>query len=211
MCAESGQVRGLPGCAGHVLGGMMGGRAGRESSQPERVEWGSNMSDSAVDITSGEVAQSVRPYERYVESLKRQAQADSVNRAFDVAATQIDKILTAQTAEEILGADSGGVVSGQDLVDVELMVRDFSLGESAPEYDATLGVFALIDATNLQTGEDTIVNCGAALVIAKLSALKAGGFLPRELIIRGIKTRNGTLLRLADVPRRAVSQGTTVE
>lgn len=167
------------------------------------------MSEQAVDITSGTVAAKPKPYERFVESLKRQADSDSASRAFDVAATQVNKILTAESAEGIMKADAGGVVSGQDMEDVELLIRDYTVGNSAEEYDATLGVFILMDCINLHTGEEIIVNTGAALIIAKVVALKAGEFLPYEAVIKGTKTRNGTLLRLVDTPKRASTLTTT--
>lgn len=170
------------------------------------------MPDQAVDITSGTIAANVRPYERFTESLLRQATADSTSRAFDVAANQVDKIISATTADEIMNADEGGVVSGQDMEDVDLRIRDYTVGKSADEFNATLGVFILMDCINLETGEEVIVNTGAALIIAKVVALKANGLLPFDAVIKGTKTRNGTLLRLRPVKQRATnSAGTSVE
>jgi hypothetical protein len=170
------------------------------------------MSEQAVDTTvSGEI-QAVKPHDRFRESLQRQAAAEQVYRADEVSASQIDRILSATTEEEIWESDEGGVVSSQDMEDIELHIRGYGIAESSSEYKSTLGVFALIDAVRMDTGEEVIVNTGSDLIISKLAMFKAHNLLPIEGVIKGTPTRSGgRLMRLKPIPKRAINPGTSVE
>jgi hypothetical protein len=151
-----------------------------------------------------------RPHERFVEYLARRAQVDSEGRAFSVAANQIDKLVTAETAEELWDADEGGVFSGQDMVDVEIEIKAIGFGKSSDEYDAELGVFVSMECTRLDTGEDIIVNCGSPLVITKIRMFEQRDLLPIQGVLKATKTQKGALLKLRPLPVRAV-RGTTAE
>lgn len=159
------------------------------------------------DETQGTVI-AVKPHQRFVESLLRQAEDNEGIHGKEVSLNQVDRILTAETETEIWDADEGGTVSGQDMVDIELEIQDFVVLKSGDEYDATLGVYVNITAIRLDTAETVIINTGADKIVTKLAVFKARGMLPIGGVIRGVKTANGTMLKLRPLPPRALRQET---
>lgn len=149
-----------------------------------------------------------KPHERFIRSLNLRAEREGATLGRDVSLSQIDKILAAETAEDIWEADEGGTISGQDAIDMEIEIMSFTVAPSAEEYDATLGVFINIKARKMEDDEEIVINTGADKIIAKLAAFESKGLLPVEGVIRGVKTRNGTMLTLRPLPRRA-TPGTT--
>lgn len=147
----------------------------------------------------------IKPHERFLASLKRRAEVEGARLGQDVSQSQMDKILTAETEQEIWDADEGGTFSGQDMEDVELEIQSFTVAPSSEQYDASLGVYINIKATRLDTGEEVIINTGADKIITKLAVFEAKGMLPILAVIKGIPTPNGKMLKLRPVPRRAVS------
>jgi len=152
----------------------------------------------------------VRLYEKFVDGLKRRAEVDSANRGFDIASKQIDAILAAETEADFWDADISGTVNGQDMMDIEMMVRAVTFAESSDEYDAPLGVYAIVDATRLDNGEECIISTGAPLVVAKLRAAEARDMFPLGCVIKGTKAGKGTVLKLRPLPVR-VTPGVPVE
>lgn len=149
-----------------------------------------------------------KPHDQFAEYLARRAENDGATRGYEVASNQMDKLLTAETEQEIWDADEGGTVNGQDMIDVELNIRGFKVAVSSDEYEATLGVYILIDAVRLDNGEEVIVNTGAPLIITKLRMFEAREMLPVNGVIRGTKARNGTVLKLRPLSARAVTTET---
>jgi hypothetical protein len=161
-----------------------------------------------TDDTQAGTAVAVKPHERFIASLVRQAEANALIHGKDVSLSQVDRILSAETAEEIWDADEGGTVSGQDMIDVEIQILDFTPLPSADQYDTTLGVYANITAIRMDTGEDVIINTGADKIITKVAKFKSQGMLPIGAVIRGVTTAGGTtMLKLRPLPPRAVVQG----
>lgn len=152
----------------------------------------------------GEIV-TVRPYEKLTAFLARRAEVDGEGRGFEIASKQIDKILTAETDEEIWDADAAGTVNGQDMMDVEMQVRGVKYAPSSDEYDAPLGVYAIIDAIRMDTGEEAVVSTGAPLVITKLRAFEARGKFPLGCVIKGTKAAKGTVLKLRPLPVRVMA------
>jgi hypothetical protein len=186
--------RGLPGWPGSPRGKPAA--SGRGNTRERET--------GMTDSTPGTII-TVKPHQRFVESLQRQAEANALVHGAEVSLSQVDRILTAETKQDIWDADEGGTVSGQDMIDVELEIRDYTVLPSSDEYDTTLGVYVNIQAVRLDTGEEIIVNTGADKIITKLAAFKAKGFLPIGAVIRGVSTRGGTMLKLRPLPPRAVS------
>ena len=151
---------------------------------------------------------SPRPHDQFKDYLARVAESTTGTRSLEVAQNQMDKILNADSAQDIWNADEGGTVNGQDMVDVELEIRGYQVAKSDEQYDAALGVYALIDATRLDTGETVVINTGAPLIIAKLRMFEVKGLLPILGVIRGTQAKNGTVLKLKPIPPRAVSSET---
>lgn len=160
------------------------------------------MSDNVQEQTGTTIA--VKPHQRFIQSLQRQAEDNAATHGREVSVNQIDKILTAETEEEIWNADEGGTLSGQDMIDVEMEIQDYVVLPSGDEYDATLDVYINITAVRLDTGEEVIVNTGADKIITKLAVFKARGMLPIGAVIKGVPTRKGTMLKLRPLPNRAV-------
>lgn len=157
----------------------------------------------SVDSVSGN-AVAPKPHERFIQSLTNRAEREGATIGRDVSMSQIDKVLEADTEDEVWDADEGGTVSGQDMIDVELQFQSLTVAPSADEYDATLGVFVNIKAVRLDNGDEVTVNTGADKIISKLVKFESMGLLPIEGVIRGVKTRNGNMLVLRRVPKRAV-------
>jgi hypothetical protein len=148
-----------------------------------------------------------KPHDRFVANLKARAVAaqgdDGKKRSFEIAASQMDKILTAETEEDIWDADEGGTVSGKDFTDIAIEINGYELTESDDKYDSPLGVYVNINATTLQkakgydVGEIVIINTGATLIITKLEAFRSKGLIPGlRCIIKGTEAKNGTVLKL---------------
>lgn len=175
--------------------------------------------DVQTQPKEGKVAE-IRPHERFVANLKARAVEaqgeDGKTRSFEIAASQMDKILSAETEEDIWDADEGGTVAGKDFTDVALEILDYQLTESDDKYDSPLGVYVNIKATLLQktkgydVGEVVVINTGATLVITKLEAFRSKGMIPGlKCMIRGTEAKNGTVLKLRPLTGQFFSQATT--
>lgn len=177
------------------------------------------MPDKAVEKTAQEgSAITPRIADSFAEWLKELAENNegSKERSYEIAAGQLDKILTAESAEDIMSADEGGTHQGKDMIDFEMEVDPIdwptAVMKSSEEFDTPLGVYiqihgsALMDfpSENITVGEQVTVSTGAPLVIGKLRALSANGHLPMPVKFLGIKAPRGTVLKLGSVPKRAV-------
>jgi hypothetical protein len=155
-----------------------------------------------------------RPYERFVASLQRRAQEQTDRGHFELTANQMDKILTAETDEEIWDADEGGLIALKDLVGAELRITEFHEEKSTdPEMDNGLGVFIVGTATLLNDacgtpGEEIQFNSGVATVITKLESFRSRGTWPLETLVTGVKSKKGEMVRLRPVPRRVTKAET---
>jgi len=169
----------------------------------------SEISTTGNDGENGSVAVQ-RPYEKFLEYLGHRADVDGANNTFDVAAGMMDKIFNASTAEEIWDADEGGLLAGQNLKDVEQEIKGFKvLRSNRADFDNGMGVYIIVDATRLDTGEDIVWNTGAPGLIAKLRAFEAMNLLPIRGVIRGQLAGNGEVLKLRPIPSRAVASTAT--
>jgi hypothetical protein len=168
------------------------------------------MTDTTAGVTapaSGAI-QKAKPHERFIAYMQRRAESEGSQLGAEVSASQMDKILTAETEEEIWDADEGGTFSGQDMIDIELMIQSFTVAPSSDEFEAALGVYANIKATRLDTGEEVIVNTGADKIITKLRMFEQKGLLPIGGVIKAVKTPKGSMLKLRPLPKRAVASTT---
>jgi len=130
-------------------------------------------------------------------------------------AQQLDKILTAQTEQEIMEADMFGTHQGKDLegLEIEIPEQEIRVAFSSPEYEAPLDVYVQFNATALmefpteriKVGDDIIISTGAPLVIGKLFTWRNGGMLPRRVLFTGNDAPQGRVLKFGNIPNRAVS------
>jgi hypothetical protein len=150
---------------------------------------------------------------QFVEWIRREAADNADTRAFDVAVSQLDKILSAQTFDDIMDADSGGTYESRDLVGLEIEIHAGSVryAKSAERFNSELGVYVQFSATALMdypssavvAGQDMLISSGAPLIIGKIRTLDANGLLPAKVMITGVQAPNGTVLKLGRIPVRA--------
>lgn len=154
--------------------------------------------------------------EQFTGWLQRAADANEGTRTFDVAAGQLDRLLTAESVDDILDADEQGTLQLRDMVGVQLRIPNPGfpgcVRKSSEKYSATLGVYIQFPATVLavpdkylaaQVGDDVLVSTGAPLVIGKLRSMEANGYLPFDFLVTGVEAANGTVLKLRRVPGTA--------
>lgn len=152
-----------------------------------------------------------RPHEQFRAYLQRRAEDSDGVRGYEIAQQQMDKILTAESDQDVWDADEGGTIAGNDFCDVEFRIHGFDIATSDDEFESVLNVYALIRGTLLQewngepVGAEVLVNTGAPLIVTKLRMLELREMLPADVVIRGTKAKKGTVLKLRPVPKRAAS------
>ena len=147
-----------------------------------------------------------RPTEGFMEYLARRARQDGENRNYEIAASQLDQILSAETPEQMWAADDFDSTAGKDLEDLEMRVDGFTVHESSAQYVSTLGFYVMVSAVRLSDMTQFVFNTGSPLIIGKLRWLEAAELLgtpDAECIIKGTDTSNGRVLKLKPIPQRA--------
>lgn len=138
-------------------------------------------------------------------------------RADEIMAAQGERILSAETVDEIMAADAGGTIQMRDVPGTEWEIRSFRpVISTRTDITGGHGYYISCDATyiggpddiarkaGLEIGQDYALQTGADLVIYKLRAMEAGEYLPYKFLIHGITTAGGnTVIKLRDVPKRA--------
>jgi hypothetical protein len=135
------------------------------------------------------------------------AESEGANVAYEIAIGNVAAVMDAAetgTEDDIWDADTMDMVSGQDLIDVELQINSFTVHKAGDEYENPWGIYIVVNSNRLSDGEEIIWNTGAINVIGKLRAFEAREMLPIQAVIKGIPASKGTVLKLARVPKRAV-------
>ena len=144
------------------------------------------------------------PTDRFKEYMQQRAELDGSTLAYDVAANQVDKIMSAE-GTEIWDADNLDQIGGRDLVDIEMTIQSYTVHKSTrADIQTPWGVFIMVHATRLENGEELVFNTGAPLIMSKLRALEAAGMLPCDAVIKSFTAGNGDVLKLRPVPKRVV-------
>lgn len=147
----------------------------------------------------------VRPSEQFAAFLQRRATESEGQRSYDVAAQQLDRMLTAESLDDIMDADEQGTYQARDLVNLRLTIEPgFRVNKSSEKFEAPLGVYIQFNATansdmperGIEKGQELVISTGAPLLIGKIRSLEAGGYLPLAVRIIGIAAPNGTVLKL---------------
>lgn len=141
--------------------------------------------------------------ESFISYLERRAESEGESRAFDVAATQLDRILSAETAKDVWDADEYESTGGRDLADVEQRIHSFSVHKGGDQFKSPLGFYIMVNSSRLSDGSEFIWNTGATLIIGKLRWLEAHEMLPVDCVIKATPTPNGEVLKLRPIPTRA--------
>jgi hypothetical protein len=174
---------------------------------------GASPAKQSDEPTEGVIA-TTRVSQQFREWLNRKAEEDESTRSYEVAASQLDRMLSAESLDDIMDSDNEGTHQGRDLVGFEFEWKGgFRIAKTAPEFEAPLGVYAQFEATALidfpqdgiAVGDLVLISTGAPLVIGKLRTLEANGYTPIRLKFTSVKGPRGTVLKLGRPPVRAES------
>lgn len=102
-----------------------------------------------------------------------------------VAEAIVDQILTATEDDEIFGI-TGGTKGTKEMVNVPLELRDVAFRNTQiVEKDGTVkqGVYALLDAIELESGELVILNTSSPRIMAQALRLKELERLPKKVVV----------------------------
>jgi len=147
----------------------------------------------------GENSENLRPYQAMQKELATIVAITGDEWKFDVAASVIDQILTANSAEEIFAANESGPGDVANYLNTPLTIEnnDIRYAKSAEKFTSGgLGYYAVFDAITKQ-GEKVLLSVGASNVVASLRQMqRLGLFEPGKEFwfqIKGRETPNGTL------------------
>lgn len=155
----------------------------------------------------------------------------AVMRMFDVCRTEAtldddtsfgglsiaERILSAESEEEIFAAANAGTKGGRDYIDRPFLLKedDITIRESQrTDLDGGLidprdqkMYFGLLNVTDLETGNQETINTGSPSLLSTILALRDGGHMAKytesggmPLVIKGKPTANGTVLILSKAP-----------
>lgn len=154
-----------------------------------------------------------RGFDRYMTALSGEAEMTAGEfDASEITANVADRMLSADTLEEAFEAQDSGLLSGQDLVDIEHEVISFEVVKSSKS-DAALGHYLRVQAAamednaklGLTVGEVFTYAVGAPNVVTLLYKARGLDRLPLRVVIREKATGkdDNKLLLLRLVPKRA--------
>ena len=162
----------------------------------------------ASDVAKTGKAHELTPFEKFVKHIQDRAELDSTfNSAEELAEKQVLKILTAENENDLFGAMKlEGLTGLRDLESgTELQINGYRLVKSArPDLQGRTMVYAVIDATDLATGEALALDTGIERVITFLVQAERMSALP--VSVRLVKKTTGTgneMITFAPVPARA--------
>lgn len=157
---------------------------------------------------SSGLIQGLTAKQRFIDQLELEASMEgAADDGQSIADLIIERMQAATNLDELFDAQDVSLPSGKSLVDSELMIRDFTVRKSDPQYsENSIGYYYVIDAADADTGEDVRFATGALNILSLLMALRVRGDLPIRVAIRGKSTPNGTLLLMRRVGPRTSSQ-----
>lgn len=136
--------------------------------------------------------------DRFTERLAAEAEIGATEFDGQAIAEQVaERILAAETLEDAVAAQSGGMLSGKDVVNIPLEVTSYGTREADSRFrEHGLGYFFVIDAINTDTGEEIQFACGAMNVMLLIWKAHNQGALPLLCVVRSREVANGDLLTL---------------
>src|SRR5258708_18687354 len=94
-----------------------------------------------------------RVSESFREWLNRRAVEEDVNRSYDVAASQLDRLLVQTDEDAIMASAEFGAHQARDLVGFEFEAQPgFRVVKSSEKFDAPLAVYIQFNASALSAG-----------------------------------------------------------
>jgi hypothetical protein len=170
-----------------------------------RMPDGNGAPAAATRTPASTRAPEVSQAESLIQYLARRAEMEGESRAYDVAVSQLDRILAADDEAALWDADEYESTGGRDLVDVEQNVKGFTVHKGGEQFKTPLGFYIMVNSSRLSDGSEFIWNTGAPLIIGKLRWLEAHEKLPINCVIRSTPTPNGEVLKLRPIPTRATA------
>lgn len=146
----------------------------------------------------------LRPWERLVKELTGIAENNAKNGTFDIAASNIDKMMEADSLAEILAVSENGPKKTENLLNQPLRLEWVEYWPSAEKFkEGTLGVFAAIHYTlpHLPEGvNEEVFTVGSPNIVAAIRAMEVKGILDTKpvLMLRSRATANGEMLFWAE-------------
>jgi hypothetical protein len=123
-----------------------------------------------VHITGGENHLALR------QMIRRQAiEADlpeNVQDGKDFIYDIMERILTAETVEDVFAQQEAGLISGQDFTDRPFFLRTDGISIRKSTKPGGLPFYAMLKVLEISTGEDLVINCGGTTFMAVLEALR---------------------------------------
>lgn len=169
------------------------------------------MADSVpavVTKSTTDVAENERPnLSLMIRNLAAQATFAETTGTDDFVMDIMEKILSAETEDEIFAAQEAGVISGKDFAGrpFRLLEEDIQWRKSTiqtPDVE-NLPIYALMKVTALDTGEEEMLGCGGKTFVATLFALIARDAFDtkkypdgRTFVLRATATPSGSRLSL---------------
>lgn len=119
----------------------------------------------------------------------------------------LGSILGAETFEEALERQNQTLLAGKSIVGRAHRINDFALRPSDDKYsdnERSLGVYAVVKATDIETGEDFTYGVGASNVLAILWQARQFGRIPGDFVLSSREVKRGELLSLKPVGKRTI-------
>lgn len=147
-----------------------------------------------------------------VSMLEIEASLQDGNDSAEFVAELMDKMLTAETEEELFGMAEVGTIPGKDFVARPFRLKNDGIRWMRSRADLVaqggFPYYALMDVEEIETGQTVTLNCGAKTFVATLFRLqKLGGFDQyengRPLMIKSKSAGNGDVLILVPVGYKA--------
>lgn len=126
----------------------------------------------------------VEPQEAEIEKFLKQAQpSEQVDDAEAVQRAIIERILSAEDTESILGTQE--LTSSDEMIDVPFQLTDVRWNQSGLK--GGLGFYAIMEGKSLASGDTVAISCSGQSLMAQVYALKQRGKLPLDVAIRRVK------------------------
>lgn len=164
--------------------------------------------ENAGEVTARQNGELDRPSYKLREYLRARAEMEAPVVAQELSDQQMDKILTATTPEELDEAMKiAGLIGLRDLANgTEIQINGFhvALGTRS-EFMNSLGVFAVINCQDLETGQEFNVDTGVQRVIAFLRMCEHFERFPLPVTVTKTAAGGGELITLLPLRKRAVA------
>ena len=159
------------------------------------------MAEKSTDVQKTETVTGTvasRPMDKFKAYAEQRAQLETDNMRNELEASQMDRILSAQTEEELEAAMS--IESLPGLNDIEngtiLIFHGYHMVKSnRDDFKSTLGVYAVIDVED-RSGRRFQVNTGVTRIIGFLRAAEVQGLFPCSRIVVKQLAGSGEMITL---------------